>query len=255
MINTKKMKKILYISIIFITISVWSQKPEELFSQGNEAYKKGDYQTAISLYEKVLQSGKQSEELFFNLANAYYKLNQIAPSIYYYEKALQLNPGDDDALYNLSLANQMKLDKINQVPENVLLRFKKTINRIFSFDTWAWLAVVSAFAGLIIFLIFLFTTNANTKRWAFSGMFISLFLVLFTWYNAHYGKQLSTQKYGIVFANQVDILTEPNLTADKVTTLHEGTKVQLLRTDGDWQLIKLPDGKKAWIPKTDVKAL
>jgi tetratricopeptide (TPR) repeat protein len=255
MIKQKEMKKILYISLWLFGLNLWSQTPAELFKQGNDAYKKGEYQTAIGKYEKVLQAGKQSEELYFNLGNAYYKLNQIAPSIYYYEKALQLNPGDEDVQYNLSLANQMKLDKIDQVPENLLLRFKKKINRLFPFDVWAWLAIISAFAGLIVFILFLFTSNGNTKRMSFVAMFISLFLLLFTWYNAHYGKQLASQRYGIIFADQVDILTEPNLTADKVTTLHEGTKVKLLRPEGDWQLIKLPDGKKAWIPKTEVKAL
>jgi len=247
------MKKLIFFYIIFINFVVFGQ--DDLFQQANNAYKKGDYQTAVSLYEKALQADKESADLYFNLANAYYKLNQIAPSIYYYEKAKQLLPADEDVQYNLSLANQMKLDKIEQVPENLLLRWKKQVNRLFSYDIWAWISVVSAFLGLLAFGTFLFTKNANVKRLTFAGMFVALFLLLFAWYNADYGKKLAGEKYAIIFADQVDLMTEPNLTSDKVLTLHEGAKVKLIREDGDWELVKLPDGKKAWLPKADIRIL
>jgi tetratricopeptide (TPR) repeat protein len=249
------MKKIIYILFIISAFNVFGQNIDDLFRQGNEAYKKGDYQTAVGFYEKVLQTDKHSAELYFNLANAYYKLNQIAPSIYYYEKALQLNPKDEDIQYNLALANQMKIDRINKLPDNVFLRLKKAVNSIFHYNTWAWISIIGGFIGLAALLLFLFTSNSNTKRITFVAMFVSLIILSFGWYNAHYGYQLSNQKYGIVFKNQVDILTEPNLTADKVITLHEGTKVEILRQNEDWLYIKLPDGKKAWLLKTDIKKL
>ncbi len=247
------MKKLLIIYFLLLGISLLAQ--QAVFRQANEAYKKGDYQKAISLYEKTLQNGKVSGEVYYNLANAYYKLNQIAPSIYYYEKAKQLLPDDEDVNYNLKLANQMKLDKIEKVPENLLVRWKKNINRSFVYNTWAWLSVTGAFLGLLAFGIFLFAGNPNHKRIGFVIMFISLFWWLFAWFNAEYGKQSAQQKYAIVFVPQTDLLTEPNLTADKVTGIHEGTKVQVLKTEGDWHLVKLPDGKKAWLPKSDVRML
>ncbi len=245
---------ILYIFILIFGFG-FAQTPESLFNKANAAYKKGDYQNAISLYEKALQSGKVAPEIYFNLGNAYYKSNRIAPSIYYYEKALKLKPGDEDIRYNLQLANQMKLDKIEKVPENILLRIKKRINRIFNYDTWAWIAVISAIAGFLIFGLFLFTKQANTKRLAFVGMFISLFLLIFAWYNADFGYRLSQVKYGIVFNPKTELMTEPNLTSDVVISLHEGSKVQVLKNDGDWYLVKLPDGKKAWLPKEDVRVI
>ena len=246
------MKKTLILFLIFTGLQSFAQTP---LKQANEAYKKGDYQTAISLYEKALQNGKVSGEVYYNLGNAYYKLNQIAPSVYYYEKALQLLPGDEDITYNLGLANQMKLDKIEKVPENILVRFKKQFNRIFPYDTWAWLTVFSAFLGLLAFGIFLFSSNSNYKRTGFVVMFIALFSLILFWFNAEYGKLLAQREYAIVFVPQTELLTEPNLTADKVISLHEGTKVQVLQRDGNWALVKLPDGKKAWLPKADIKSL
>ncbi len=249
------MKKIIYITVFFTTLFLQAQSAKNFFQEGNKAYKKGDYQAAITAYEKALQTDSIAPELYFNLGNAYYKLNRIAPSIYYYEKALKLNPSDEDIRYNLQLANQMKLDKIDKVPESFLERVKKKINKLFDYNTWAWLAVLSAFLGFLAFVIFLFTRNTNLKRLTFVTMWLSMFLLLFTWYNAGYGKKLSEVQYAIVFSPKVDLMTEPNLTSDIVAVLHEGTKIKILKKDEGWYLVKLPNGKKAWVPETDVKIL
>ncbi len=249
------MKKIIFITVFFTSLFLQAQSAKIFFQEGNKAYKKGDYQAALTAYEKALQTDSIAPELYFNLGNAYYKLNRIAPSIYYYEKALKLKPGDEDIMYNLQLANQMKLDKIDKVPESVLERTKKNINRLFGYNAWAWLAVLSAFLGFIAFAVFLFTNHTNLKRLTFVTMWLSLFLLIFTWYNAGFGKKLSEVKYAIVFSPKVDLMTEPNLTSDIVMQLHEGSKIKILRTDGDWYLVKLPNGKKAWIPQTDIKIL
>lgn len=249
------MKKfVIVLSLLFFGFSQ-AQEPIDVFAKANEAYKKGDYQKAIGLYEKAMQKDEVSGELYYNLGNAYYKINQIAPSIYYYEKAMQLLPNDEDLRYNLSLVDQMKMDKIDKVPENILLRYKKKMNVLFSYNTWAILAVFWAFFGLLTFGIFLFSHKINLKRISFVWMFLSLFFLLFSWYNADFGKKLSNQKYGIIFSPHVNLLTEPNLTSDKVFDLHEGTKLKVLRKSGEWELVKLPDGKKGWLPAADIRLL
>ncbi len=249
------MKKIITYLFIFSALYALAQKPSDYFKQANAAYKSGAYQQAITLYEKVLESGHEAPEVYFNLGNAYYKLNRIAPSIYFYEKALKLNPSDEDIRYNLQLANRMKLDRIEKVPENILVRLKKNINQFLAYNTWAWLAVFMAFAGLFAFIIFLFTKKPNIKRLTFVAMWVSLFLLLFAWYNADFGYRQSLVKYAIIFSPEVELKTEPNLTADTVSDLHEGSKVKIIQSDGDWYLVQLSDGKKAWLPSSDLKII
>jgi tetratricopeptide (TPR) repeat protein len=249
------MKNILILIIWFVSSISLAQSPEVLFSQGNKAYKNGDYQTAVTKYEKALEADRQSAELYYNLANSYYKLNRIAPSIYYYEKALLINPDDEDTTYNLQLANQLKMDKIDRVPENFLLRQKKKITRFFAYNTWAYLSIFWAFVGVFVFGLFLFSKNISTKRMAFAGMFVSLFLLLFSWYNANYARQLQHEKYAIVFNPKTNLMTEPNLSSEKIVTLHEGSKVKVLEKEGDWYLVKLANGKKAWLLTDDIRVI
>ena len=79
--------------------------------------------------------------------------------------------------------------------------------------------------------------------------------MLFTWLNAGYGKRQADIKYGIVFSPKTELMTEPNLTSDTVAILHEGTKVKVLKQEDNWYLVQLPDGKKAWIPLSDLKII
>ncbi len=250
-------KKYLYIILViigFANFHVLGQQPDA-FTKGNEAYKKGDYQKAIELYERSLNGKKHSSELYYNLGNSYYKSNKIAPSIYYYEKALKLNPGDEDIEHNLALANQMKLDKIEKVPESFTKKLQKSIALIFHFNTWAIMTVIWSFIGLLAFSIFIFSKKTALKRIGFAWMFISLFMLIFSWYFAGIAQKIENEKYGIVFVPKTEILSEPNLSADKVANLHEGAKVKILKSEDQWYYIKLPDGKKAWIPKEDVKII
>ncbi len=250
------MKSIIpYLFIFFLSFHWNLTGQESSFQSGNEAYQKGEYQQAIEEYEKALSGDKHSAELYYNLGNAYYKTNKIAPSIYYYEKALKLKPKDKDIRHNLALANQMKLDKIEKVPDSFTQKVQKGIALIFNFNTWAIMTVIWSFIGLLAFSLFIFSKKTNIKRLGFSWMFISLFMLLFSWYFAGIAQKIENEKYGIIFVPQTEILTEPNLSSEKIADLHEGTKVQVLKEENDWFYIELPDGKRAWIPKTDLKII
>ena len=107
------MKNILYIFLLFCQ-SILSQTT---FDNGNKLYQNGNYQEAISSYEKVLKTEQHSSELYFNLGNCYYKLNKVAPAIFNYEKALLLNPSDSEITNNLAFAQKMTIDEVVEVPK------------------------------------------------------------------------------------------------------------------------------------------
>jgi tetratricopeptide (TPR) repeat protein len=249
------MKRLIIFIYLFGFLTPISFAQDDSFKKGNEAYKKGDYQEAIHYYEKALTGDKHSPQLYYNLGNAYYKTNKIAPSIYYYEKALKLAPKDKDIKNNLALANQMKLDQIENVPQGFSYKLHKSIAHIFSFNTWAIMTVIWSFIGLLAFSLFIFSKKTNIKRVGFAWMFISLFMLLFSWYFAGIAQKIENEKYGIVFVPKTEILSEPNLSSETITQLHEGTKVQILDHKDNWFHIKLPDGKKAWIAQGDVKII
>jgi tetratricopeptide (TPR) repeat protein len=250
------MKHIFYIAIILIsTLSLAQNKT--LFDQGNSLYNEGKFQEAITTYERILDSENHSAELYFNIANAYYKMNRIAPSVYYYEKALQLTPNDNDIKNNLSFAQNMTIDAIEVIPEMGFSKIIRNIVNKFSYDIWAILSVVFVVLFVVLFLAYYFSYSTNRKRLAFLSSNLSLVLVLVTLIFAFQKyKYEQNDNPAIVFAQESEIKSEPNLRSEIAFKLHEGTKVQILEIyNENWTKIKLTDGKSGWIPSQDIKEL
>lgn len=249
------MKQIVYMLVLTVSSFVFGQS-NTLFEQGNTLYNEGKYQDAINSYEAILEHGEHSAELYYNLANAYYKLNSIAPSIYYYEKALLLNPNDEEIKNNAAFARNMTVDAIDTIPEVGFTRIMKTITNTFSFDAWAVVAVALVFAFVILFLMYYFSYGTNKKRILFLSSGVSMACALMALFFAFQKFNLDqNDQPAIVFAQESQIKTEPNLRSEEAFRLHEGTKVQVLESLKDWQKIKLSDGKTGWIPKDDIKLL
>lgn len=248
------MKHIIYIFLFFFG-SLAAQN-QSVFEQANALYTDGNYKEAITKYQSILDSKQHAAEVYYNLANAHYKLNNIAPSIYYYEKALQLNPNDQEVLNNIVYAKKMTIDAIQPVPKIGLSRFFNKITNLLTFDSWARLAVVLMIAFVILFLVYYFTFSTSFKRLSFTLSVVFLFLSL-TSLSLAFQKQALDKKDNpaIVFAQESEVKSEPNLGGDKAFVLHEGTKVQVLDTINNWKKIQIADGKVGWIIATDIKLL
>ncbi|WP_417872355.1 tetratricopeptide repeat protein [Xanthomarina gelatinilytica] len=249
------MKKLVYILVFFLSF-ITSAQNISLFEQGNALYNDGNYEQAILKYENILENGEHSAELYFNLANAHYKLNHIAPSIYYYEKALQLAPNDKEIKNNAAFARNMTIDAIDSVPEVGLSNYIKKVTNTFGFNTWAKLAIAFISIFVVLFLTYYFAYSTTKKRLAFVSSMLSLgftcLALIFAFHKFNLDKK---DQPAIIFAQESQVKSEPNLRSTEAFILHEGTKVQILDTVNNWKKIKLSDGKTGWILKQDIKAL
>ena len=67
---------------------------ENWFQSGNLAYNTGNYDQALSVYNKIIDAGLESAPLYYNMGNTYYKIKEYPMAILYYEKALKLDPSN-----------------------------------------------------------------------------------------------------------------------------------------------------------------
>ncbi len=252
-----KLQKTYVFSLVFTFLSLLSfAQNSQLFEQGNTLYNDAKYEEAIAKYQQILDADMHSAELYFNLANAHYKLNHIAPSIFFYEKALQLAPNDADIKQNMAFAKNMTLDDIDVVPEVGISKVINQVSHAVSFDAWAILAICFVFLSVFAFINYYLANGTRTKRFSFTIGFIGLFLMLGSVVSAFNKFDLDkSDNPAIVFAQEAQIKSEPNLRSTEAFVLHEGTKVQVLDTVENWKKIKLSDGKEGWIPATDIKLL
>ncbi|SDR69857.1 TPR repeat-containing protein [Formosa sp. Hel1_31_208] len=249
------MKQFLHILVCFILTSSFAQN-EKVFEQANSLYNEGNYAKAIEKYHTILDSGEHSAELFYNMANAHYKLNHIAPSIYYYEKALLLKPRDKEILNNITYARNMTIDDIEVLPEVGFSRLLNKATNTMSYDNWAKLAVVLVVLFVILFLFYVFSHRTAKKRFAFITSSVCIILAFVALAFAFHKYELvEKDQPAIVFAQEAQIKSEPNLRSTESFKLHEGTKVQVLDTINNWKKIKLSDGKTGWVLNDDIKML
>jgi len=250
------MKKFLVLVILSCcTFTVFAQN-NTLFEQATNAYNKGEFKKAIAFYEQIVNNKKHSANLYFNLGNCYYKLGEIGPSIFYYEKALLLNPGDPEIQNNLGYAQNMKLDAIEEMPESTFSRFYNSTIAKLSFDQWAYFAIGLMFLFVLAYVAYYLLQGASQKRFSFitSLAAIALCAISVCFAYLQYQKSISNNP-AIIFSREVVVTSEPNDRSEKIFTLHEGTKVNILEKLGDWQKIKIADGQTGWLPETTLKLL
>jgi tetratricopeptide (TPR) repeat protein len=244
------MKKIFYIFLL-ITQTFFAQNG---FKEGNVLYQSAKYDLAIKAYESVLESNKESAELYFNLGNCYYKLNQPAPAIYNYEKALVLDPDNTGVLNNIKFVQKQTIDEIKVVPKVGFAKLLRDFTGIYTFETWAAIAVGFAFLFLLFFVSYYFSQTVLVKRVFFLGMFVILVMILMSVASAFFEKShYDNEKPAIVFADSANVKSEPQNASSTVFVLHPGTKVYVLETLGNWKKIQLTDGTEGWIDSKTIK--
>jgi tetratricopeptide (TPR) repeat protein len=244
------MKKLVY--LLFLTTQMFFAQKD--FQAGNALYKNGNYKAAITSYESVLASKKESSDLYFNLGNCYYKLNQVAPAVYHYEKALVLNPNNKEAANNLKFAQKLLIDEIKETPKVGFAKMLRNFTANYSYNTWAWISVVFASLFLLLFLGYYFLQNTVYKRVFFSGMFVALVLILISISAAFFEKNhYSNERPAVIFAASTALKKESKSTAKQLLMLHEGTKVYVLEKSANWKKVQLTDGQLGWIASDAIR--
>ena len=173
------MKKIILIVFPLVALCcgtvVAQADADKIWDDANTAYINADYVAAIDGYEKLLDSGLESDRLYLNLGNAYFKRGMNGKAILNYNRALKLAPSDDDIRYNLSIANAYVQDKIDAVPVFFAKRWLIGLGNSLSSNAWAALSLlffaltlVGLGAYLLLRRVVSFLIEAKTRPQALS---------------------------------------------------------------------------------------
>lgn len=257
------MRKSVCVFVIFLSIVTLAyagnntRREEELFFNGNNAYKEGHYVKAAEYYEKLIHLGYTTGTLYYNLGNAYYRLGQIGSAILNYERAKLLMPRDADLDFNLRYVRDKTKDAV--------IEPKHLINQ-----TFFWLGSTSlgelfllfAILNLLFWIILLLRLFIKAGRirilsewifysflvlsiaWSLSGISLAL-----KWY------QIKTDDRAVIMQKEVNVLAGPATDDTVLFKLHEGTIVHLERTEDKWVLVHLPDKKRGWVVQESVERI
>jgi len=225
------------------------------FQKGNQLYQQGQYLEAAQEYEQVLSLGFESGELYFNLGNAYFKARELGRAILNYERAKRLLPRDEDVDYNLQIANLSVVDKITVPPPFLPLKVFSDFKGQFGVNSWALftLGCYTAVIGLISVRVLL--PRPAVRRFTTATILpLVLFLILSSLTFAARVREAQATE-AILLADKVDVQSAPGGEGTTVFSLHEGVKVRVEETSGEWVEIRLADGKVGWIKTADLERI
>jgi tetratricopeptide (TPR) repeat protein len=250
--------KLLFITLLGAILSVagLSAQTDSLLVGGQAAYAKGDYAQAADFYKRAIAAHGESAEVYYNLGNAYYKANQIAPAILAYERALLIDPGDADIRFNLNMARQRTVDKIEPVGEFFLSRWLGDVQDMGAADSWAKLGLAAFLLMLACLAVFFFAKRRLPKQIGAYALLPLLVIVVMANVFAHDQKAKRLRHdAAIVFAPTVSVKSSPNESGTDLFVLHEGAKVAIKSSLGDWREIRLADGNVGWMPAKDMEII
>ena len=230
---------------------------DSLWNSANQAYVEGRWGDAVTDYELISGMGLESAALYCNTGDAYFKEGNVPMAILFYERALKLDPSYSDARYNLELMNSMIQDRIDPVPDFILKVWAKDICYIMDSDAWAacFLVLLALTLGLVL-LFLLAPTAAGRRTGFFTGIVTLLLAVASLSFSLWQKNDYMSADEAIVMRPVTSVKSSPSAEASKdLFILHEGTKVTILDSVGNWNNIELADGRQGWIPSADIELI
>lgn len=225
-------------------------------SQGDSAYRAGNYTEALGIYERVINEGYTSADLYYNLGNTYYRTGQLGLAILNYERALRLQPSMDDARENLELANSHTIDRITPLPKIFLVAWYDALLIHISPSAWRLITLLLFAFVCAASVVIVLARNIGWRKGAFAvlvagGVLCILSLLLLfastSRFNAH--------AQAIVIQSSITVKNSPEQQSVDKLILHEGTKVTISETLADWHKVTLPDGTTGWCQASDIERI
>lgn len=243
-----------YILLVFVIASIGMMAQsiqDQKFAKANYYYNESRYDTAVIIYERIMEEGFVSAPLLYNIGNTYFKMRNYPMAILYYEKALKLDPTNKEIKQNLAIANALITDKIEPMPVFFLTKWWRNIGNQLSANGWAG-ASLKLFGLLLILLFVYFTAHTRGVRKAsfFTSILVIILFVcsLIFAYQKH--QYLNEQNEAIVMTPTITVKSSPSSSGVDLFVLHEGTKVEIMDKADNWDKVKIADGSVGWMPSS-----
>ncbi len=230
---------------------------DSLWNEANTAYVEGRWSDAAAGYERISGMGLESAPLYCNTGDAFFKEGNVPMAILYYERALKLDPSYEDARYNLDMLKMMIQDRIDPVPEFILKVWARKMCYMMDSDSWAWCFLVLLAATLALALLFLLAPGSGGRRAGFfTGIVTLLLAVSALSFSIWQKRDYMSADEAIVMRPVTSVKSSPSSESSMdLFILHEGTKVTIIDSVGDWSNIELADGRQGWIPSADMEII
>jgi tetratricopeptide (TPR) repeat protein len=234
---------VLWITVLAITAGPSTADGErgvKDFAAANELALKGENESAIALYEALLEGGIAHEDLYLNLGNAYAESGREIDAIVAYERGLRLAPGDEDLRANLAFlrARLETKAKTAEAPEEGDVVLADAIDPFVSklpLELFAYAAIAGSF---VLFGALLFRRRAP----AIAGL-----VLLLAGGAVVSGHFVLARDPRAVVIESADVKEGPHEKFKTKDRARAGARVRVLEEESAFVKILRQDGTSGWI--------
>jgi len=227
--------------------SVCAVDAEGLMTQGNSFYEKGEFQSAINVYEKILATDRVSTTLHYNLGCAYFSEKDYGKAILQFEKAKDLSPRDPDVLHNLEYSRLFLKDRFDLPEPMPFVAWFKDIRQSLSLGELKFLEEIFFILLILGIVIYRLSSSDSLRRVVMSATLVIgiMFLVISGWL---IDRAISLdEQHAILLVDEAEVSSAPIPGSSTLFVIHEGTSAEILDATDAWYEIRLEDGKTGWI--------
>jgi len=239
--------------LVFIPFLLFANDVEQKIKDANEMYKEKNYESAITIYEGIINSGIISSSLYYNLGNSYFRTGKLGLSILNYERALKLNSHDEDIIHNLEFVNSRITDKVESIPQFFLFGWWESLISILSIDVLTFVGYSLYLIAIVLLLLFTFNKSARVKRKIFFTLapivVIIVFIIITIVGKLSYE---AVNQFGVIIDSRISVKNSPDEKGSDLFILNEGLKIKIEDNVDNWTKIRLADGKVGWVQKSNI---
>ena len=255
------LKTLILMSLTWGTSVLWAAPDASLasegFQAGNAAYLDGEFEAAIERYEQVAQEWT-SFELEYNLGVAHYKSGRIGPSILHFERARRIRPSDDDLQANLLLAKSAVVDRIEELPEIALAPLWRELTAQHRMTGWTVGSIVIWFTAFLLLLLRIFLSDVATRRLLIiAGPVLAVVAMTLGFLSRETHLRSRSDEGAVIMVPRIEVKSSPSDGPDSsdLFVLHEGTVVEIIRSEEGWVQIRLANGNTGWVHTPDLQPI
>ena len=219
------------------------------FTEACRAYEKGDYLTAASGFQALIESGSGTAAVHFNLANTHFKQDKLGWAVQHYLKCIDLHPDDRDARANLEYVRSVIQQGTPPRPP-ILGQLLRT----FTLNTWTIAASLATSLWLLLTLACQINPNLKETLSIIRPILAFLaVLLLATSVTAQIQRNLD--KSAVITVKTIDARFGPIEESAMAFTLRDGIEIEVLRVHFGWSLVREIGQREGWLPTASIQPI
>ena len=218
---------------------------ESAFDIANDFYGKDLFDSAEVYYHIALNELGDNSAILYNLSSAVYRQHRLGEAILLLERAKIRNLKESDIDHNLNYLYTQTVDKVAPPQKGSVTSVLYGAHYYLSVRNQ--LIVLSVLGVVLLLLFALILFKKEIRSHAIYGAMVFAFLLVIVMSSVGYKVyHQKNDRFGIILEESIEAKNEPK-GVTLIFTLHEGTKVQIIKSREGWSFIKLPSGSAGWI--------